>query len=396
MPDLPWLDHFLRSCATPEELARADLDPAALPSDDAALELTLRTHARGIPALSSSERLLQSAVRYVALSMRALGPLEPLLRDATIEEVALNSPRPIWVRRRGTFEPAPLGFYDDDHVRRILERLCGNARGSQRQLDPARGVQDFTLADGSRLHVVHPELTPSGSWLVNLRRPFSGLCDVLEVPRILEAAVRAGATVVIAGSPGSGKTTLARSLLSTLGPQVRIVVVEEVGETRVDHPNTAHLQTREARPGTESVSLRTLVAASLRMSPGRLVVGEVRDAEALPFVLAAASGIPGMTTIHARDPRGALERLALLASLAPSGPPQAVVRQLVAESTDVVVYLTWREGPHIEALAAVEGIGGSDGAGPFVLTDLLQSPLAHSTRLARRFPHLVHLTSELP
>lgn len=390
------LDGFLDACLEIEEAVRGALDPARTPLAEPALVALIREHAQRHGSLGMSDRVLRSAVRYVMLSMRGLGPLEPLLAETSVEEVAVNGPRDLWARHGGTFRRVPIGFYDDDHVRRILERLAASARGSLRQLDPGHGIQDFTLPDGSRLHVVHPELTPTGSWLVNLRRPLAASSlPAIQRSELLEDALLAGATVLIAGLPGSGKTTLARALLGRLPDSVRIVVVEEVGETRIPTCNVAHLQTRWERPGSRAIPLRTLVAAALRMSPHRLVVGEIRDDEALPFTLAIASGVPGLSTIHARDPRGALERLATLAMLAPQSPPAAALRQLIAEAVDLVVHLHWDREPIIDAIAAIEGLADPGGLGPFVLTDITAAPPPAGSRLLRRFPGLGRRTVEL-
>lgn len=390
------LDGFLDACLEIEEAVRGALDPARTPLAEPALVALIREYAQRHGSLGMSDRVLRSAVRYVMLSMRGLGPLEPLLAETSVEEVAVNGPRDLWARHGGTFRRVPIGFYDDDHVRRILERLAASARGSLRQLDPGHGIQDFTLPDGSRLHVVHPELTPTGSWLVNLRRPLAASSlPAIQRSELLEDALLAGATVLIAGLPGSGKTTLARALLGRLPDSVRIVVVEEVGETRIPTCNVAHLQTRWERPGSRAIPLRTLVAAALRMSPHRLVVGEIRDDEALPFTLAIASGVPGLSTIHARDPRGALERLATLAMLAPQSPPAAALRQLIAEAVDLVVHLHWDREPIIDAIAAIEGLADPGGLGPFVLTDITAAPPPAGSRLLRRFPGLGRRTVEL-
>jgi len=390
------LDGFLDACLEIEEAVRGALDPARTPLAEPALVALIREHAQRHGSLGMSDRVLRSAVRYVMLSMRGLGPLEPLLAETSVEEVAVNGPRDLWARRGGTFRRVPIGLYDDDHVRRILERLAASARGSLRQLDPGHGIQDFTLPDGSRLHVVHPELTPTGSWLVNLRRPLAASAlPAIQRSELLEDALLAGATVLIAGLPGSGKTTLARALLGRLPDSVRIVVVEEVGETRIPTCNVAHLQTRWERPGSRAIPLRTLVAAALRMSPHRLVVGEIRDDEALPFTLAIASGVPGLSTIHARDPRGALERLATLAMLAPQSPPAAALSQLIAEAVDLVVHLHWDREPIIDAIAAIEGLADPGGLGPFVLTDITAAPPPAGSRLLRRFPGLGRRAVEL-
>ncbi|MCL5974049.1 MAG: CpaF/VirB11 family protein, partial [Actinobacteria bacterium] len=220
---------------------------------------------------------------------------------------------------------------------------------------------------------------------------------------LLIAALNAGATVVIAGQPGSGKTTLARHLLSGLEPRSRVVIAEEVAETGVNLANVAHLQTRKARRGVAGVDLRMLVAAFLRMAPSVAVVGEIRDREALPFLLTTTSGIPGLSTIHARDARGALTRLRLLAELNGAAMSAESLSQLIAEGIDIVIYLTKVASNFmITEIVLVEDVVSTNGQTNFVTIQLtidngaLASPIPINARIFRRYPGLRHFTNTKP
>jgi pilus assembly protein CpaF len=340
-------------------------------------------------------------INYVTHSMLGAGPLNDPLNDPKVQEIMVNSPRKLFVLTDdGSIHSLGSAFYDDDHVRRILERLIDSARGASRTLEPAEGIQDFSLADGSRMHVVHPELTSDGHFVINIRRFGPTKSNVpFGIPPIALGAVRLGATLLICGLPGSGKTTLLRNLVNRLDPHERIVLAEEVSETRLDLPNVAHLQTRRARNTTKEIDLRALVGAFLRMSPDRALVGEIRDREALAFLLTVSSGVPGLSTIHARSTRDALIRLRLLSELALGSAHSAALTQLISEGIDLVCFLE-RDKDRFEVaeLVAVEDPALTQNGATFVTTPLPIFGHCHtsiaSTRLGKRFPALVSNADE--
>ncbi len=227
-------------------------------------------------------------------NLASYGPLDPLLEDDDVWEIMINAPDQIFVKRHS----APSGyhdevFHDDDHVVRTITKILFDASSSHRKLDPSEGLQDAQLDNGSRLHIVHGDVSRGGHTMVNIRK-FTGVAfrrldelverDMLttQAAAFLTACVRAGATVVIAGAPGSGKTTLLSCCAAELDPSLRVVIAEEVFEADVPQPNVASMQTRAPRPDRPGVDLRRLVAGFLRMAPDVAIVGEVRDREALP------------------------------------------------------------------------------------------------------------------
>lgn len=235
----------------------------------------------------------EGAVERGLRNLTGYGPLQPLLEDPDVWEIMVNGPASIFCKRHS----GPSGyhhevFHDDDHVVRVLTKILDDASRSHRKLDPAEGLQDAQLDNGARLHIVHADVGRDGHMLVNIRK-FSGLAHrhlseltargMLDVPtsRFLTACVRSGLSVLVAGAPGSGKTTMLGCLAAELDPSLRVVVAEEVFETDIPLPNVAHMQTRPARIDRKEVDLRRLVAGFLRMAPDVAIVGEVRDQEAL-------------------------------------------------------------------------------------------------------------------
>jgi len=337
-------------------------------------------------AIADPERLAERALRNLV----GYGPLTPLLEDDDVWEVMVNGPDRIFVKRhRGRDGYHHEVFHDDDHVLRTLTRVLDDAPGSARRLDPSLGLQDAQLASGARLHIVHRELGRGGHTLVNIRK-FSGVAyerlDDLAVTGMLDrravdllaAAVRARCSVIVAGPPGAGKTTLLSCLLSELDASLRVVTAEEVFEADIPVANVAGMQTRSARTDCAPIDLRRLVSAFLRMAPDVAAVGEVRDREALPYLLVLSSGVTGFTTIHAGSARQALGRLRFLCQLdgdrgvAHSG----AIGHLVAETVDlVVVCRRGADGPRVVEITAVEDpVAGGDLV-QFALTPIAQRPV---------------------
>ena len=338
----------------------------------------LRPFELGNPHLVA-ERAFRNLARY--------GPLTPLLEDDDVWEIMINAPDQIFVKRHvGASGYHHEVFHDNEHVIRTLTKVLDDASMSHRKLDSTQGLQDAQLDDGARLHIVHGDLSRGGNAMVNVRKftgvPYRSLAELVDRDMLdnrtadfLRAAVRANTSIVFAGAPGCGKTTLMSCCAAELDPMLRVVVAEEVFEADVPLPNVASMQTMAARPDRPAVDLRKLVGGFLRMAPDVAIVGEVRDREALPLLLTLSSGVKGFTTIHAGSARQALTRLRFMAQLADEGVnlPMSALNTLVSEAIDLVVYCARvADGPRVTAVVAVEDLVAGPEATQFTVTDLFE------------------------
>lgn len=283
-------------------------------------------------------------VREVLAAVAGYGPLQAYLDDPSVEELWINAPDRIFVARGGVSERLPLAL-TDVAVRDLVERML---QSTGRRVDLSQPFVDASLPDGSRLHVAIPDVTRR-HWSVNIRKFLPGyrsLDSLVEAgslepgaAALLTTSVRTGGSIVISGATHSGKTTLLGALIAACPPDHRIVTVEETFELAVAAPDLVALQGRQpSLEGTGEVTLRRLVKEALRMRPDRLVVGEVRDAEALDLLLALNTGVPGAATIHANSAREALAKLVALPLLAGRNIDTGFVLSAVAASVDLVVH----------------------------------------------------------
>jgi len=275
-----------------------------------------------------------------------LGPLEPLLGDPTVDEVMVNGPGRVWVERAGRIEATDAQFSDEAALRHAIERILAPLG---RRVDEAEPLVDARLPDGSRVNVIVAPLALDGSVLTIRRfRPRGfGPDDLVAngtwaapLRDLLASAVRARCNILISGGTGSGKTTTLNALTEFIGDGERVVTVEDAAELRLRH---AHVVRLEARPasleGRGEVTVRRLVRNALRMRPDRIVVGEVRGAEALDMLSAMSSGHDGsLCTVHAGSPEEALRRIETLALMAGLGLPHEAIREQVAGALDLVVH----------------------------------------------------------
>ncbi|MFB7891495.1 CpaF family protein [Microbacterium sp. NPDC056044] len=285
-----------------------------------------------------------ACVREVLAAVSGFGPLQAYLDDATVEEIWINAPDRIFVARGGVHERTPL-MLTDTAVRDLVERML---QSSGRRVDLSQPFVDASLPDGSRLHVVIPDITRR-HWAVNIRKFLPAYRDLgrlvaagsiaPEAATMLRDAMIAGQSVLVSGATHAGKTTLLGALIAACPPEHRIVTVEETFELAVAAPDLVSLQGRQpSLEGTGEVTLRRLVKEALRMRPDRLVVGEVRDAEALDLLLALNTGVPGAATIHANSAREALGKLAALPLLAGRNIDSSFVQPAVAASVHLVAH----------------------------------------------------------
>ena len=298
-------------------------------------------------ALSRGEALVDdegSLVREVLASVGGYGVLQPLLDDPEIEEIWLNGPERIHIARGGVSQRLPLRMTEGE-LRDVVERML---QATGRRVDISQPFVDASLPDGSRLHVAIADVV-RGGWSVNIRKflPHHRTLDALVeqgslshgLAQELARAMREGRSILVSGATHAGKTTLLGALLASCADEQRIITVEETFELAVDGPDLVALQGRQASlEGSGEITLRRLVKEALRMRPDRLVVGEVRDAEALDLVLALNTGIPGAGTIHANSAAEALEKLSILPLLAGRNIDRAFVAPAIAASVDLVVH----------------------------------------------------------
>ncbi len=295
----------------------------------------------GLPVLTDRAALARQVVDGVA----GCGVLQQYLDDPDVEELWINEPGRVFVARHGRSELTTT-VLTAAGVRDLVERML---RSSGRRLDTSSPFVDAMLADGSRLHVVIPDVTER-HWAVNVRKHVvraSRLEDLvalgtmpLGAARFLEACVVAGLNVLVSGGTQAGKTTLLNTLLAAIPPRERVITAEEVFELRAPLPDVVAMQTRQAGlEGNGAVTLRTLVTEALRMRPDRLVVGEVRREECLDLLLALNSGVPGMGTIHANSAREAITKACTLPLLAGENIGSRFVVPTVAGCIDVVVHV---------------------------------------------------------
>ncbi len=275
------------------------------------------------------------------------GPIERLLADDTITEVMINGPSEVWIERAGRITRSSVRFADDDHLRRIINKIVNQVG---RRIDESSPMVDARLPDGSRVNAVLPPVSLSGP-LVTIRkfgRERLGMADMVRLGAItadavefLQACLQAKLNVLIAGGTGSGKTTMLNALSASIPNSERIVTIEDAAELKLDQ---IHVLRLEARPpnieGEGEISIRELVRNALRMRPDRIIVGEVRGAEALDMLQAMNTGHDGsMCTVHANSTRDALARIETMVLMAGFDLPMKAIRQQVASALDLVVHL---------------------------------------------------------
>jgi pilus assembly protein CpaF len=324
------------------QLFNVSMDPIALRERVLA---DIRRHLSEEQGISRDDRdRLASAIADDALGH---GPLERLLADDSISEIMVNGPYDVWIERHGRLFDTNVRFDDESHMRRIINKIVAEVG---RRVDESSPMVDARLADGSRVNIIIPPLSLSGP-LITIRKFSKKRLTLDELIKIgtlneesveyLQRCVLAELNVLISGGTGSGKTTLLNALSSAIPDEDRIVTIEDAAELQL---NQRHVLRLESRPknieGEGEVPIRELVRNSLRMRPDRIIVGEVRGAEALDMLQAMNTGHDGsLSTVHANSPRDALSRVETMVLMAGYELPVRAIRQQVSSALDMIVHL---------------------------------------------------------
>ena len=317
------------------------LPPATVREEVRALVRELCYSEKGLISSGDQEKLMDDVMDETF----GLGPLETLLKDATISDILVNRFDRIYVERRGRLEMSDVHFRDNQHLRQIIDRIVGLVG---RRIDETSPMVDARLSDGSRVNAIIPPLALDGP-AMSIRRFGSKPMQLEDLIRhgafpaavmdFLSAAVQSRCNILISGGTGSGKTTLLNCLSRYIPIDERVVTIEDAAELQLQQPHVVRLETRPANiEGKGEVSQRDLVKNCLRMRPDRIVIGEVRSGEALDMLQAMNTGHDGsMTTVHANNTRDALARLEVMIAMAGYDIPMRALRQQISSAINIVV-----------------------------------------------------------
>jgi pilus assembly protein CpaF len=324
------------------QLFNVSMDPIAL--RDRVL-VDIRRHLSEEQGISRDDR--ERLASEIADDALGHGPLERLLADDSISEIMVNGPYDIWIERQGRLFDTKVRFDDESHMRRIINKIVAEVG---RRVDESSPMVDARLPDGSRVHIIIPPLSLSGP-LITIRKFSKKRLNLEELIRLgslstesvefLERCVHAELNILISGGTGSGKTTLLNALSASIPDEDRIITIEDAAELQL---NQRHVLRLESRPknieGEGEVPIRELVRNSLRMRPDRIIVGEVRGAEALDMLQAMNTGHDGsLSTVHANSSRDALARVETMVLMAGFDLPVRAIRQQVSAALDLIVHL---------------------------------------------------------
>ena len=298
-----------------------------------------------------------------------LGPLEPLLSDPTINDILVNHSKQVFVERLGKLEMTDVVFRDEAHLRQIIDRIVSRVG---RRIDESQPMVDARLPDGSRVNAIIPPLTLNGASLsirkfkadpLKMKNLISFGTVSEEIAKLLELIVKAKINIVISGGTGSGKTTLLNILSGFIPNSERIVTIEDAAELQLQQRHVVRMETRppnlEARG---SITQRDLVRNSLRMRPDRIIVGEVRGAEAIDMLQAMNTGHEGsLTTVHANTSRDALYRLETMMLMAESNLVEWAINRQIASAIDVIIQIS-RMGDGVRRLLSISEVTGMEGS----------------------------------
>ncbi len=296
--------------------------------------------------LSESQR--HSLEQEVINETFGLGPIEPLIHDPDVSDILVNTYRQVYIERFGRLETTDVRFDDDQHLRKIIDRIVSKVG---RRIDESSPMVDARLPDGSRVNAIIPPLALDGP-ILSIRRfgvRTLALQDLLELGSIspgmaelLKGTIRARLNMLISGGTGSGKTTLLNALSAYIPEEERVVTIEDAAELQLLQPHVVRLETRPPNiEGKGEVTQRDLVRNALRMRPDRIVVGEVRSQEVLDMLQAMNTGHDGsLTTVHANSPRDSLHRLETLMLLSGVNLPPMAMREQISAALDVIIQVS--------------------------------------------------------
>ena len=363
-------------------LCLARLEPAAvaaLPPDRLTVDVE-----RLLSEIATDRRVQLNAREQHALAgelvhdILGLGPLEPLLEDDSINDIMVNGPNRTFVERGGKVVLSNVRFRDTQHLANVCQRI---ASAVGRRIDESSPMVDARLQDGSRVNIVFPPLALDGPY-VSIRKFGKKVIDFAKlmefgamtrpVARILEIAAQIRLNVVISGGTGSGKTTLLNAMSRLIGHGERIVTVEDAAELQLQQPHVVRLETRPANlEGRGEVGQRDLVRNALRMRPDRIIIGEVRGAEAFDMLQAMNTGHDGsMSTIHANNTRDALTRVENMVQMGNMGLPIGAIRTQIVSAVDMIVQVE-RQRDGRRRVTQVTEVCGSEGD-VVLLNDIFQ------------------------
>jgi pilus assembly protein CpaF len=324
------------------QLFNSTMDPLAL-RDRVITDIRAQLGDEAGIARDDRERL----VAEISDDILGHGPIERLLADDSVTEIMVNGPFDIWVERQGRLYQTTVRFNDDSHLRRIINKMVAQVG---RRIDESSPMVDARLPDGSRVNAVIPPLSLSGP-LVTIRKFANKRLDLMEMIRLgslseetadfLRRCINAQLNILISGGTGTGKTTLLNALSVAVSDAERIVTIEDAAELQLKQQHVLRLEGRPKNiEGSGEITIRDLVRNSLRMRPDRIIVGEVRGAEALDMLQAMNTGHDGsLTTVHANAPRDALARIETMVLMAGYDLPLRAIRQQVASALDLIVHL---------------------------------------------------------
>ncbi len=316
--------------------------------------------------LSSADK--QRLIESIANDVLGYGPIEPLLHDESVTEIMVNGPNQVFVERSGKAGVAPVSFLDEDHLRRVIEKIVAQVG---RRIDESSPLCDARLPDGSRVNAVIPPLAIGGPFLTI--RKFSkdplGIEDLIgfgtltpAAARFLQACIIGKLNVIISGGTGSGKTTTLNVMSSFIPEGERVITIEDAKELQLRQEHVLCMESRPANvEGKGEVSIRDLVKNSLRMRPDRIVVGECRGGEALDMLQAMNTGHDGsLTTVHANTPLDAMTRIETLTMMAGYDLPIKAIREQMSSAVDLVIQIgRQRDGSRkISHITEVQGMEG--------------------------------------